>query len=85
MSPVIEAAIRFCERHPVIGSLPVPSWVTAQLDAHERRRRLVLDIWALSDKTTAFAALWLSRAYAVTTINGTVEEGLRIFKWNLMR
>ena len=85
MSPVIEAAIRLCERYPGIGSLPVPSWVTAQLDAHERRRRLVLDIWALSDKTTAFAALWLARAYAVTSIRGTVEDGLRFFKRNLMQ
>lgn len=74
----------------VLGSLPCPPWLAEAVDEHDRRRTLVLHIWALSDKTTAFAALWLARAAAIASRalpgpNLSVEDGLRACKANLLR
>jgi hypothetical protein len=56
----------------------VPLDISDAIDAHFRRRRLVLEIWALSDKTTAFIALAAAR-YAWLR-GGSVEGSLRGIK-----
>lgn len=65
------------------AAIPCPQWVSDALDAHDRRRALVLQIWMLSDEPTAMAALWLARASWLR--GGTVEGSLRAFKEALLR
>lgn len=67
----------------LLGAILCPAWLSSALVAHQRRRALVLEIWALSDRPTAFAALWLARWYAIG--GGTVEGALRLFRANLCR
>lgn len=80
-----EAAGEGGDVRALLYTIPCPTWLSAALDAHNRRRRLVLDIWALSDKGTAFFALWVARLAAVTTPHMSVEDGLRIFKGLLLK
>ncbi len=73
-----------------LEAIPCPRWPADAIGAHVRREALVLEIWALSDKTTAFAALWLARAAAIASRalpgpNLSVEDGLRACKANLLR
>lgn len=66
-----------------LGSFPCPRWLSATLDAHQRRACLVLEIRALSDPTTTFLALWLARVSAIR--GGTIEGSLRVFREALLR
>lgn len=68
-----------------LDSVPCPPWLADALEARARQRLLVLEIWALSDRTTAFLALWLARGGVIASRatpgpNVTVEDGLRGFR-----
>ncbi len=62
----------------MLAGVPCPQWLRDAFDAHQRRRMLVLQIWMLSDKTTATLALWWARAMWLK--GGSVEGCLRAFK-----
>lgn len=72
-------------RAPILNPIPCPTWLAHGLSKHAEQRRLTLEIWMLSDKGTAFFALWVSRLAAVTSRTLTVEDGLRAFKALLLR
>ncbi len=82
---MIDAAIRFLERHPSLPALPTPQWVSSALAAHQRRRRLVLDIAMLAGPDVAFVALWLARWHGISSVGGTVDGALQLFRANLAR
>lgn len=67
---------------PLLG-LSCSPWLSAEHEAHARRRHLVLEILALSDRTTALSCLWLARVNAIR--GGTIDGSLELFRDALAR